>query len=77
MASIVWHKSAKEHLGKIFSYYATNVSKRIAYSILQDVLESVQHLEQIPQKGALEKLLENRKYEYPFYQQLYRIFYPI
>ena len=64
MAEIKWHSSAREHLRKIFDYYYDNVSDEVAYSILGSVLKAVQGLERVPRKGALELLLEGRKYEY-------------
>ena len=64
MAEIKWHSNAREHLRKIFDYYYDNVSDEVAYSILGSVLKAVQGLERVPRKGALELLLEGRKYEY-------------
>lgn len=64
MAKIIWHDSAREHLADIFAYYIDNVSQKVAYSILHDLLSAVETLEKTPRKGAREKLLRNRRYEY-------------
>ena len=64
MAMIIWHDSAREHLGNIFSYYRDNVSPKVAYSLLRNLLDTIQGLEQMPRKGAPELLLAKRKVEY-------------
>ena len=64
MAEIKWHDSAREHLRKIFNFNIDHFSESYAYSILGEVLGEVQDLENFPQKGAPELLLEGRKYEY-------------
>ena len=64
MAEIKWHDSAREHLRKIFNFNIDHFSESYAYSILGEVLGEVQDLENFPQKGAPELLLEEREYEY-------------
>jgi plasmid stabilization system protein ParE len=64
MAEIKWHDSAREHLRKIFNFNIDHFSESYAYSILGEVLGEVQDLENFPQKGAPELLLEGREYEY-------------
>ncbi len=64
MAEIKWHDSAREHLRKIFNFNIDHFSESYAYSILGEVLDEVQDLENFPQKGAPELLLEGREYEY-------------
>ena len=64
MAEIKWHDSAREHLRKIFNFNINHFSESYAYSILGEVLGEVQDLENFPQKGAPELLLEGREYEY-------------
>ena len=64
MAEIKWHYSAREHLRKIFNFNIDHFSESYAYSILGEVLGEVQDLENFPQKGAPELLLEGREYEY-------------
>ncbi|MBQ7996348.1 MAG: type II toxin-antitoxin system RelE/ParE family toxin [Paludibacteraceae bacterium] len=64
MAEIKWHDSAREHLRKIFNFNIDHFSESYAYSILGEVLDEVQDLENFPQKGAQELLLEGREYEY-------------
>ncbi len=64
MAEIKWHDSAREHLRKIFNFNIDHFSESYAYSILGEVLDEVQDLENFPQKGAPELLLDGREYEY-------------
>jgi plasmid stabilization system protein ParE len=64
MAEIKWHDSAREHLRKIFNFNIDHFSESYAYSILGEVLGEVQDLENFPQKGAPELLLDGREYEY-------------
>ena len=64
MAEIKWHDSAREHLHKIFDFNIDHFSESYAYSILGDVLDEVQELENFPKKGAPELLLEGKKYDY-------------
>lgn len=64
MAEIKWHDSAREHLRKIFNFNIDHFSESYAYSILGELLGEVQDLENFPQKGAPELLLEGREYEY-------------
>ena len=77
MARIIWHESAREHLRAIFSYYINNVSQKVAYSILNNLLAGIETLGRTPRKGAIEELLQNRQYEYRHLvvKRIYKVIY--
>jgi plasmid stabilization system protein ParE len=77
MAEIKWHDSAREHLRKIFDFNYNNMSEKYAYTILGEVLDEVQGLENAPRKGAPELLLEGRRYEYRYLvvRKTYKVIY--
>lgn len=75
---IVWSQFAEKQLDEIYDYYVENVSKRVAKTILQNLLNAPNQLKLNPSIGQIENLLEGRitTYRYLIYKN-YKIIYSV
>ena len=61
-----WTDTARYQLEDIFDYYKNKANIRIARKLVKRIIERTIQLEQIPNSGAKEPLLSNRKFEYRY-----------
>lgn len=57
---IYWTDFAKRELKNIFDYYHKNVSLKIARQIVRQIIEKTNRLNEFPEVGVIEELLEKR-----------------
>ena len=75
---IVWSQFAEKQLDEIYDYYVENASKRVAKTILQNLLNTPNQLKLNPFIGQIENLLKGRiiTYRYLIYKN-HKIIYSV
>lgn len=63
---VYWTEFAGNELKKIFEYYHTKASYRIAKKLTGGIYSEALNLEQQPEIGQIEELLKNRKHEFRY-----------
>ncbi len=75
---VIYTAEAEKRLKDIFSYYNLNAGRRVALKIVNEIITETETLQNNPNLGVREPLLQNRKLHYFFiviknYKVIYRI----
>lgn len=61
-----WTEFAIKELDKIFNYYSTKTSKKVARKIVKDIVQETLLLPKFPEMGSNEEFLAEKKIEYKY-----------
>lgn len=80
MALVVWQTPAKRHLKALFDYYREHASDKVACSLRDTLVKSVDQLENFPKSGTIDTELSTPETQYYFLiakwgKRRYRIYY--
>lgn len=75
---IVWSQFAERQLDEIFDYHFHQVSPKVAYRLIIEIINESDKLIKTPYMGQVEELLKNRSLTYRYFlYKSYKIIYSI